>query len=93
MDVPTASVMANSDSCCPDWAQQLKSIGQHYYGGVVDDAESLLELHSRSTLSTFGTRTSVSKLSKQVQVDDENRSPIVTNVSNEVSIQLKSFKN
>ena len=58
----------------------------------MDDAESLLELHSRSTLSTFGTRTSVSKLSKQVQVDDENRSPIVTNVSNEVSIQLKSFK-
>ncbi len=75
--------MANSDSCFPDWAKKFKPIGQHYYGGVVDDAESLLELHSRSTVSTFGTRTSVSKVSKQVQVDTvgENKAPIVTSIT------------
>ncbi len=58
----------------------------------MDDAESLLELHSRSTVSTFGTRTSVSKLSKQVQVDDGNKSPIVTKVSNEVSEQSRGTR-
>ncbi len=43
----------------PDWAKDLNPHGQHYYGSIVDDAETLLELHSRSTLCTFGTHTSV----------------------------------
>ena len=37
-------------------------------------------------MSTIDARTPVSKLSKQVHVDDENRSPIVQNISNKQSI-------
>ena len=53
------ATLAENESCCPEWANQLTSVGPHYFGGVVDDAEGLLELHSRSTMCTFGTRTSV----------------------------------
>ena len=53
------ATLAENESCCPEWANQLTSVGPHYYGGVVDDAEGLVELHSRSTMCTFGTRTSV----------------------------------
>ena len=50
----------------PDWAKDLKLVGLHYYGGTVDDADSLLEVHKRNTLCTFGTRNSV--LMSQVQM-------------------------
>ena len=33
----------------------------HYFSGVIDDLDSLFELHRRDTLYTFGTRTSVLK--------------------------------
>ena len=48
-------------SCCPGWASKLRPMGLHYYGGVVDDAGNLLEIHSRSTMCTLGIRTPVSK--------------------------------
>ena len=71
--------MTENDSCCPEWANQLKPVGLHYFGGLVQDAESLLELHSRSTMCTFGTRTSVTKLSRPMS--DENQPLIAESVS------------
>ena len=42
----------------PLWASDLLSVGKHYFAGVVDDAEEVLEKHKLSTQCTFGTRTS-----------------------------------
>ena len=43
----------------PSWAKQLKTRGL-YYEGLVDgdDIEPLLEAHRRSTVTSYGTRTS-----------------------------------
>ena len=46
----------------PAWAKGFKSIGQYYFSGVVDNIDSLLELHRCDTLCTFGTRTPVGRL-------------------------------
>ena len=43
------------------WAKGLKAVGKYYFSGIVDNVNSLLELHRRDTLCTFGTRTSVQK--------------------------------
>ena len=45
----------------PAWAKGLMSIGKYYFSGVVDNVDSLLELHRRDALCTLGTRTSVRK--------------------------------
>ena len=50
----------------------LKPLGAHYYGGVVDDLDDILEVHRRETLSTFGTRTSVKNI---IIRNDENVPP------------------
>ena len=42
----------------PAWALGLKSVGKFYFSGIVDNVDSLLELHRQDTLCTFGTRTS-----------------------------------
>ena len=51
----------DGDDEIPPWAKQLKRVGKHYFSGLVDNADKLLEFHKRSTLCMFGTRTSVVK--------------------------------
>ena len=46
----------------PVWAKGFKSVGKYYFSGVVDNVDSLLELHRRDTLCTFGTITPVGRL-------------------------------
>ena len=78
--------LPRADYCCPSWASTLKPVGVHYYGGVVDDAESLLELHTRCTMCTFGTRTSTSKpLPKVSEPSDENQPPSTAKQASKVS--------
>lgn len=48
-------------TCKPAWARDLKPVGLHYYGGVVNDGEEILEKHKIATQSCFGTRTSTKK--------------------------------
>ena len=82
------------DSCCLNWASTLKPVGVHYYGSVLNDAESLLELHSRSTMCNFGTSTSTSKpLAKVSESSDENQPPTAKQASKVSSSLLQiSFK-
>ena len=63
----------------PARAKGLKSVGKFYFNDIVYNVDSLLELHRRDTLSTFGTRTS----ERQFRVgsgsgnDSENNSNII----------------
>ena len=50
----------------PVWATNLHPVGLHYYAGVVDNAEELLESHKVATQSSFGTRTSTKKATSHV---------------------------
>ena len=50
-------------SFTPNWAAGLQLISPHYFCGVADDAESILEKHKLETQSCFGNRTSQKKLS------------------------------
>ena len=43
------------------WTSHLNPVGLHYFGGVVEDAEEVLEQHRLATRSCFGTRTSTQK--------------------------------
>ena len=35
----------------PAWAKELKSVGKYYFSGLVDDLDSLLELHRDERLN------------------------------------------
>ena len=66
----------------PLWARDLSPIGLNYFGGVVDNAEEILENHKLSTQCSFGTRTSTSstraKPAAAADVQDqekENKNP------------------
>ena len=54
-------ISRDEDDETPPWAKQLKRVGKHYFSGLVENIDQLLELHKRSTLCSFGTRTSVVK--------------------------------
>ena len=59
-------------SCTPQWASNLKPVGLHYYGGIVDDAKATQENH-KITKSCFGTRTSAKKkVSQPAESYNEN---------------------
>jgi len=75
----------------PDWAKDLKLVGLHYYGGTVDDADSLLEVHKRNTLCTFGTRNSVlnSVASSDVKAHDENKPPPTVSSQTKSSLKVR----
>ena len=68
-------------SLVPLWARKLKPVGKYYYSGVIENVESLLELHRRDTLCTFGTRTSVLKSRGDCENlnDSENNSQVKYN--------------
>ena len=55
--------MSEQSTLCP--------VGLHYYSGVVDDAEELLERHKVATQSSFGTRTST-KTQATLGINKEN---------------------
>ena len=48
-----AGIIANLSK--PLWASDLLSVGIHYFAGVVDDAEEVLEKHKLSTQCTLQT--------------------------------------
>ena len=52
----TYEVVAMSGQPKPLWASELHPIGLHYYAGVVESAEDLLEKHKVATQCSFGTR-------------------------------------
>ena len=54
-----------SGQCKPSWASNLHPVGLHYYAGIVDNAEELMEEHKVATQSSFGTRTSTKKATFQ----------------------------
>ena len=56
-----------------DWKADLRPVGLHYYGGIVEDAEQVLEKHKIATQTCFGTRSSVKKV--VVRSDKENQDP------------------
>ena len=64
-----ASTQATSQNSQPSWSKGLKRSGL-YYESIVDDCNQVLELHRRSTMSTFGTRTSYRAQSKSVSEED-----------------------
>ena len=45
----------------PSWADHLSPVGLHYYAGVVENAEDLIERHKVATQCSFGTRSSTKK--------------------------------
>ena len=83
-----AGTQATTQNSQPSWSKGLKHSGL-YYEGIVDDCHQVLELHRRSTMSTFGTRTSYRAQSKSFGEDSkENKDSKVT-----VAILWKSMIN
>ena len=73
-------------TCKPAWASNLKPVGLHYYGGIVDDGEAILEKHKIATQSCFGTRTSAKRnTSGHVAMGKENTEPSMNKHSCKVS--------
>ena len=77
-----AGTQATTQNSQPSWSKGLKRSGL-YYEGIVDDCHQVLELHRRSTMSTFGTRTSYRAQSKSFgedskEVNKENKDSKVT---------------
>ena len=59
----------------PDWATQFGlACKGNYYEGFVDNASSVLEIHKRQTVTTWGTRRSTSSGSACTE-DKENTLP------------------
>ena len=56
-----------------DWKADLRPVGLHYYGGIVEDADQVLERHKIATQACFGTQSSVKKTI--VRSDKENEDP------------------
>ena len=75
-----AGTQATSQNSQPSWSKGLKRSGL-YYEGIVDDCDQVLELHRRSTMSTFRTRTSYRAQSKSVNEEDtqdkENKDKVI----------------
>ena len=69
----------------PLWASNLCSVGLHYYAGIVDNAEELMEEHNMATQSSFGTRTSTKK-----QVF--NKAPVPACKENDNPNEIGTFK-
>ena len=63
-----------SDCPLPSWAKGLKKYGT-YYEGVISDAESVLELHKKETVTTFGIRRT-----EKHACNKENKNPAETNL-------------
>ena len=75
-----AGTQATPQNSQPSWSKGLKRSGL-YYEGMVNDCDQVLELHHRSTMSTFGTRTSYRAQSKSVSEEDtqdkENKDKVI----------------
>lgn len=69
--VPIAAVATMASIA--GWKADLRPIGLHYYGGIVEDADQVLEKHKIATQACFGTRSSVKKT--VVRSDKENEDP------------------
>ena len=69
----TYEVVAMSGQPKPLWASELHPVGLHYYAGVVESAENLLEKHKVATQCSFGTRSSTS--TKEAQNCDKENDP------------------
>jgi len=68
------------------WSSGLARIRQ-YYEGIVENVESILELHRKDTVTTYGTRTSFK--SSKSNNDKENDSFNSNNCSNEKMVSIK----
>ena len=55
----------------PAWAIDLHPVALHYYAGVVDNVDDLLEKHKVATQTSFGTRSSTKK-QVAIREDKEN---------------------
>ena len=66
LDLPAMSHDHTSQQSKAIWAINLHPVGLHYYAGVVDNAEELLESHKVATQSSFGTRISTKKATSHV---------------------------
>ncbi len=62
----------------PLWASDLHPVGLHYYAGVVESAEELLEKHKVATQSSFGTRSSTRSTGPGNAETKENDDPELT---------------
>ena len=58
----------------PTWASDLSTVGIHYYAGIVENAEEVLEKHKLPTHSTFGTRSSVHSQMQKSDPIEKHRS-------------------
>ena len=66
------------------WTHGLKRVGL-YYSGFVDNLEDVLEMHRRSTLTTYGTRTSKKPSVPRAAASSENDA--VANKINNINIK------
>ena len=76
----------------PLWARDLSPVGLNYFGGVVDNAEVILEKHKLSTQCSFGTRTSISSASKDAaaaDVKDQEKENMNSNEVPSVFVRIK----
>ncbi len=67
----SASVLSGTTGTAPSWARGLKISGL-YYEGIVDNVEAILEQHRKETVTSYGTRNSITKSC----FDDEVTNPI-----------------
>ena len=71
------------------WTQGLNRVGL-YYSGFVDNLEDVLEMHRRSTLTTYGTRTSKKPSTPPAATaDSQDTSDTIAKKVNNVSTIIK----
>ena len=57
----TYEVLVMAEQSKPSWADHLFPVGLHYYAGVVESAEELMERNKVATQCSFGKKSSTKK--------------------------------
>ena len=73
-------VLVMAEQSKPSWADHLSPIGLHYYAGVVENVEELMERHKVATQCSFGTRSSTKKTHPCTTGGKENRDEATSKV-------------
>ena len=71
----TSSATVATPSATANWTANLNALGL-YYEGLVEDIDTLLEMHKLCTVTTYGTRRSRRQAQSTIESSDENSEQI-----------------
>ena len=74
----TSSATVATPSATANWTANLNALGL-YYEGLVEDIDTLLEMHKLCTVTTYGTRRSRRQAQSTIMLSDETDSEQIQN--------------